>query len=133
MGGGEVLVLRVSRAKVVRAARLAIRRARRGGGGQCGVVVDRALSARLLAVARDAPEFLLGGWWVAKGCGCLVGNLIGGNPHEQGLPISDPLWTVGLAFDEVLGESLSPGQRARLDAYDTKDPFGPPARVRVVG
>lgn len=114
------LTLRVPRESVMSAAASAIRETRRDG-----FAVSTAEARRLMRVARTAPEFLLGGWFLEGRCGCLVGNYLGRDIdlHEDGRA----LVRVGANFDSALQARLSDSQRRRYD----RDHH--PALVKVTG
>lgn len=113
----EQMVVRVSRAQVERAARLAIRRVTRRKKAK---ELSSETRRELMRHALEDREFALGDWMIEERCGCLVGNLLGGDPHDvlcdQGdVKDYDALCDVGMEFDDLLFESLSPGQQARCD------------------
>lgn len=112
VSSGEVLVLNVARAKIVRSAQDAVRRAR-----ELGHLVTPADERRLLRVARKHPEFTLGSWWNReRGCGCLTGNLLGTDGvRQQG----EVFYRIGLAFDTALRDRLTFRQRTLEDRAET--------------
>lgn len=58
---------------------------------------------RLMRVAREHDEFLVGGWRRGK-CGCLLGNLYGDEFNWRRLPQVE--YRIGLQFDWILREHL---------------------------
>lgn len=119
MTGDGVLVLRVARAKIVRAAESAIVKARK-----CGNEISPAEVRRLLRVARSAPEFALGTWYVAGRCGCLIGNLLGGADAPRYVRsvrigrMGNVRYVVGLQFDLDITDLLTRRQRDLYEAHD---------------
>lgn len=89
----------ISRADLVRAAKLAIRLAR-----EDGVVVPTATVRALMRVARTCDRIAVGcEWWVpAADCGCLVGTLHAREAREANTSpncfLSDEEYCVGVNF-----------------------------------
>lgn len=111
---------RLPRETVVRAASQAIRDAR-----EAELVVSRSLASRLLRIARTAPEFALGQWVAPGRCGCLIGNLIATREELEGFENVEGLhfqvgrltraeYRIGMRFDRLIFEAMSPRQRVRL-------------------
>lgn len=88
----------VDRGTVVRAAEAAIGEARRTGSQ-----VPTPLVKRLMRVARTAPAFAIGAWSL-KECGCLIGNLHGGDVIPGRLPV--PEYRIGMTFNDALIDRL---------------------------
>lgn len=85
---------KVTRAQIVAAARQAIELAREREE------ISTALVRRLMKVARTAPEFALGDWYIDRRCGCLIGNLHGRPIDVEALSMDQ--YRVGMAFDAAL-------------------------------
>lgn len=110
---------KVSREGVVQAAQEAIKRAREE------LHVSTPLVRRLMKVARTAPEFAIGTWYINGRCGCLVGNLLGQKSMYTGaMTVAEEL--VGVDFDALIRDQLSP--RAQKHLNETFD--NAVARVR---
>lgn len=127
----EALVFELSREQIVGCAREAIARTRRDG-----MVVGTSLVRRLMRVARTAPEFALGTWFIKDRCGCLVGNLhfneASMGPYSPAC-FSKAEFRVGLEFDGLMREALSARDKRRLARYEDNVAEWRDRVVRVVG
>lgn len=104
MAKAKLLAFELGRDEVVRSAQAAISLVRREG-----TELSYALIRRLLRVARTAPEFAVGDWWIDGRCGCLIGNLYGGVPERM----SCAEYLVGLEFDGQITARLGQRDEAR--------------------